>query len=40
MSALSAELEIRILSELEEAGEEKVAAMLNTIVDPVGDAAN
>jgi len=38
MSALS-ELEIRILSELEEAGEENVAAMLNTIIDPVGDAA-
>ena len=39
MSALS-ELEIRILSELEEAGEENVAAMLNTIIDPVGTPPN
>ena len=37
MSGLS-ELEMRVLSELEEAGEENVAAMLNTITRPVGDA--
>ena len=33
------ELEMRILSELEEAGEENVAAMINTIMQPVGDSA-
>ena len=38
MSRLS-ELEMRILSELEEAGEENVAAMINTVMQPVGDAA-
>jgi hypothetical protein len=38
MSGLS-ELEMRILSELEEAGEENVAAMINTITPRVGDSA-
>lgn len=38
MSGLS-ELEMRILSELEEAGEENIAAMLNTIIQPIGDAS-
>ena len=36
MSRLS-ELEMRVLSELEEAGEENVAAMLNTVMHPIGD---
>jgi hypothetical protein len=31
------ELEMRILSELDEAGEEDVLTMLNTVIDPTGD---
>lgn len=31
------EMEGRILSELQEAGEENMAAMINTIIDPMGD---
>jgi hypothetical protein len=37
MSELS-EVERRILSELQEAGEENIAAMINTIIDPTGNA--
>ena len=32
------EIEKRILSELQEAGEENIAAMINTIIDPTGNA--
>jgi hypothetical protein len=36
VSALS-ELEMRIVSELEEAGEEDIVTMMNTVVQPAGD---
>lgn len=32
------EVERRILSELQEAGEENIASMINTIIDPIGSA--
>jgi hypothetical protein len=38
MAPLS-ELEMRILSELEEAGEENISAMMNTVIQPRGEAS-
>src|SRR5437016_4876766 len=38
MTPLS-ELEMRVLSELEEAGEENISAMMNTVIQPRGEAS-